>query len=1503
LAGSYLKQLQLAKQLEEKTKEAAKNRSLAEKEHAAFEEFLKICKEVDVNLSEVEKPQQEFEAAMASKDYQSALGYAKKAMEAAKTAYVNRIGEVADSVDELLSLIQGSGGECKAAVDLLDRSRERVVADDFEGAMKLAKNAYDTAERSLHEEFSKVFSQAQEIIMEAKEMGDDVTVYDEQLARAKSSLENQEYAACMTQLTEALDGAGENLKTQVNEAISRTEELESAGEELGADISKVKLHAERARGSLEALKFKEALSYAKRAEGEGENAISARFQDLVRETRENIKKVKAAKEDVTVPQQLLDQALGAFKEKKYIESLHAITSAHEKAHQVQFQLVLEVISHARDRFVLAKKVGLDMTKAIALLNTSRDNLKIGKFEDAMSYAEQSRQEVDTALERFYKARDDLVELSKAVKFVGDLGADTASLRNLLTDARKHFEEKSYDKTVEATRQGLTDAKKLAKDITMEKINSSDKAVKFGRQIGADVTEAEGILQRSLEAMDKDEMLESVNLAESSREASNAAMTRLMSDKLQSIDQFIKGYSGGMALPDVSDLITRSRQNVAAYDFDEAYALLKQATQQIESVGQEECERVISLAKQKIDSARSMGGDPSDLEILLTRAGDALNRKVYEDATARAREVIEQADDMMTKLVQGEQSAMKDILEEARTIGIDIEETKIELMDARTKLDQRDFADAFNMVRRTKTGLQSRITRYDGIKAKIRRVEELISEAGRTKVDTAKFLKKLDAARNAFSSGDLDDAERLLDAAIADTEKSLAMYLAAKFILSSKENIDLAKANGIEVESSEKLLTRAKELMKEKSHEEALATAKKCDEETRNRLTTSISEMIRDLQRLLTDAKNVGVDTLGPEKLAERAAELAREGSYSESLKCISSAREDISHVKSLSSQAAVDIRAARTNLKDAETLDMDVGKARELLDQAVEALSRHQYAIALELARKSSETSSDVTKAQIWNTLGKFKERVEKASSEGLHVGMAERCVADGLQAFKEGKYQDSLKLAMKCESEMERAELQMDISTRAVEMARKKLQDASSDGTRTERVATLVARAEKLLKEGKYVDALSAAIASGDELHIIGENLDGLQVEIGGLRERLERLRNIDIDTSECEETLEMAQEFLAIHDFAKCRDAIKRAATMAAELFENSIEDVMRQNKLMISKAKAMGINTKTSEDLLEVANTSFAEKLWDFAYQQAMGCRDNCIDLISKKITSLADEVKGKMDTLRRNGATVSSVERLLDEARKAGSRGDVAGAFNMLMEADQKISLIEEYHKKYVDISIAAESALENLARFGIPKKEPERLLAMADIERENDYDSAIELVSEALDTAKELTESYSPEITTAISSPGMQQGAEGNLTVTLSNSGKVLAKDVSIRLEGDFEAREPASIPILRPGADESVEVKLKPNQSGSVPIKITVTSKRPLDGKVQTFEFEDALNVFGAGPAYKLARATDVTRCISCQGRIKPGFDILTCRCGGQLHLSCAKRTNQCPVCGQKYEF
>jgi len=1503
VAGNYLKSLQLAKQLEERAKEAGKNKEKAELEHDSLQEFLKTCRENDTDISDVERTLADFNASMNGRDYQTALAHVRKASDEAKSAFVKRIGEVADSAEGLLNLAQIPASDAKGALELLEKSREQVLRDDHQSAMKSAKSAYDAAERALHEYFSSLLSQAQEVLIQAKEMGDDVSLYEELLHKGKSALDKQEYETGLMHVKEALEGAGENVRAQVNTAIEDVEELIAAGDELKADMSKVKAHVDRSKTALDALRFKEALAYAKRAEAEGENSMSSKLQEILREAREGIRKLKTVEEDVTMPQELLEQGQTALKEKNYIEALRAINLANERIREMQFKSVLDVIAQAKDKFVLAKKIGVDMTKAIMLLNTARDNYRLGKFEDSVRYAEQSRKEIDDALAVFYSARDHIVELAKAIRFAEDLGGDPSSVKRVLTDAKKAFESKEYERTAELAKQGLGEARKAAHDRTMDAIDTTDKAFKLGKSVGADMSEAEGLLQRALASMSEEDMPESVKLARAGLDAANAAMTRVLSDRLHNLDQFVQGFSGQEDLTEVAENITEARLRLSDQSFEKASELLKEAQQRIEKAGEEECERLLALATAKIETLKGMDGDAADLEILLNRVKQAMSKKVYEDATARAKEIVESADDMMLKVVQAEFSGIKDTLEEAKAVGIDVESSKARIKEARTSFEKKDLEAAHSTLRDTRVSLKDKITRFDGIKDKIRRAEELISEAQKSRADVSKQSKALEFAKTRFYGGDFDEAEKMLDELTDAAEKKLAMYLAAKFILASKESIDLGEANGVDVSEAQEMLARAKDLMKAKDYEQALETAKSCSDRALQSIAEAAKIMVKDLQRLITDAKNVGVDTSGPEVLAEKAVGLVRAGDYPEALRCIDSAKNDIDQIKNLSSQAAVEIKVARTNLRDAETLDMEVGISRELLDQAVEALTRHQYAIALELAKKSSETSSEVTRNTIWSTLTKFRDRIDRATSEGANIGTAERCVADGIAAFNDKRYQDALRLAMQCEVEMDRAELQREVGSKAVDLAKRKYEEAAEEGITSETVRRLVHEANDLLSKGKYVDALSKALESGDELHLIRESIDTARIELSSVMEQVERLRKVGIDTVQCDEIVDMAHEFLSKHEFTKAEDALHRCSEKAVLLFEDSINEVITQNKDLISRAKSMGLMTKPCEDLMEVAMTSFSEKLWDFAYQQAQACRGMCIEVISKKIDSLAADAAARLEPLRASGASVRPAEELIEQAKEAAVGGNASEAFQMLMEADQRILGIEDSHKKFIDISIAAESAVEVLRRIGVSTAEAERLLALADLEREKDYDSAIEFVAEALDSAKTMIDSYAPEVVGDVSSSGLQEGSEGEISIKLKNTGNVLAKEVTVELSGQFKVVDLPAVGSLRPGTEVLVRVRVIPDVAGDIPVRVNIACRRHFDGAPQSFEFDGSVNAFKSGPPYKVTRAAEVAKCAHCQGKIKQGFDIMSCRCGNVLHLACAKRTGVCPVCGQKYTF
>ena len=330
MSGNYLKSLQLAKQLEQRAKEATKNKKLAEEEREALQKLIDLCEGSGVDLSEMDSTLSEFSASMNAKDYQSAIGYARKAMESAKNAYIKKIADVADSVEALLRLTESSEVESKGALEKLERSKELVLKDALEDAMKQARSAYDAAERTFHENFSQRYSRAQEIINQAKEIGEDVSLFEDLLNRSKSAIEKQDYEGGVSQLNEALEGAGENLKAQITDTLSSAEELMRAGQEIEADTNKAEGHLEHARTALESLKYRDALSYSKRAESDAEKAIASRLNDRMREIRDGMKSMKTVDEDSQESRTLLDKAQEAIRQKQFGEAIEALTKPRRR---------------------------------------------------------------------------------------------------------------------------------------------------------------------------------------------------------------------------------------------------------------------------------------------------------------------------------------------------------------------------------------------------------------------------------------------------------------------------------------------------------------------------------------------------------------------------------------------------------------------------------------------------------------------------------------------------------------------------------------------------------------------------------------------------------------------------------------------------------------------------------------------------------------------------------------------------------------------------------------------------------------------------------------------------------------------------------------------------------------------------------------------------------------------------------------------------------------------
>jgi hypothetical protein len=141
VTSSYLKAMQLTKQLEEKAKEEKKNRRQAEEEMEIAEGILKSAKASDINVAKAEELLVNASSSIEGKEYKDALSHAIQAKDVAMQCFNDGVQSIIDSVDKLAKLGTDVGADCAEGVKLLEEAKSALANKDFEGAMKIAKES------------------------------------------------------------------------------------------------------------------------------------------------------------------------------------------------------------------------------------------------------------------------------------------------------------------------------------------------------------------------------------------------------------------------------------------------------------------------------------------------------------------------------------------------------------------------------------------------------------------------------------------------------------------------------------------------------------------------------------------------------------------------------------------------------------------------------------------------------------------------------------------------------------------------------------------------------------------------------------------------------------------------------------------------------------------------------------------------------------------------------------------------------------------------------------------------------------------------------------------------------------------------------------------------------------------------------------------------------------------------------------------------------------------
>ena len=1492
-----MRDIQLRKQLEERVKEATKNRQQAEKEMAEAGQVLSACKAIDADTREADEALAEATTAISAKDYKLALDKSIEAKEKAKRAYAQRANAIVDSSAGLLNIVKNMGVNTAEGDTALGKARESLAKEDYPTAIDIAQKNWKKFEKVVHEHLARSFTSAQSLIMTAKALEKDTAAVEDLLSRARNAVESNDYELALGYTNECLETIRGELIEEVVKATADVEILMKTAQELGIDVAKMSSLVERSKADADKQEFQKAINTLKQAKAEGDRSLQKGLDTRIAEANKMMQVAVGMGADTTACKALMEQANAAVKEGNFQHAAELGKKALQEIQAAQFQRVLITIASSRDKFVSARNIGADITPAMELLNRARQALQKGSFVEALDCASAAEREADKALGQFHQVESTVKELGKDFIDAEAVGVNTGNARRFLERAKKDINARDFASGLEEVRKAKEELARSEYERTMEVMEQSEFVMTLGERMGAPLEEAQAKLEECIIATKEKHYKTAIELARSASQMAENAIKNQLTDTLAMLRSSMVFLAEDAA--SVRSLVDKAEGAMAARDYDGAFTFVSEARKFVEGKTRSKAEEFHSTLKTAVELGAELGAAVGALAETFKQADAALERG--DTSKIMSMNEIGRAD--LTAVGETVFNLIKDKLIEARNLRINIEDLLQILKRARMSLSKGEMYDAFRLMSECNARTGQIVSMHRDTYNAISSAAALVAEAKKKDVDVASVLEMLLESKKAFERLDYERALELARKSKLETQKLMILYSSAQNIIAAKEKLDIASRLDVDTANLRESLELAKEAMKNKSYEEALSLSTKTQ--------VAIDELIENKIRILISQSETILDAMRDTPLTELRGRLnkARESldkrDWGQSGELAAAIREELERTIKTKEEVGVAIKRCHDMISEVEALNIETPNARKLLEKSEKDAKMGSYNEALVAAQNMMTELEKERDSNVSKTIERFQDAVNKAKRDGIDTRTADKLLEKSREQFREGRYRQALALAMQSEAEAERIGLQQDMAAKAIMTAEKKLKSLTVP---MPEVTNMITGAQRAFEEGDYVKALDLAIRAGDGFNKIRELVE----EINEVKVKAEKITasatTIGADSSSLQRILNEANMAFSSGDPRASRDVYQQCVESGVALCRSHLEQLLAHATRFAEGLKILNIDGAPIMRRLAESKAHIDSENFEAAFRLLEGATIEAKTLMSRLVTDALAASESALEHAKGLKADVGEAEKLLAEARKALDEGRFDTAMRFAMESVTHVESRREFEKKFIDFSYKADSTIRNARKYGIDVAEAEKRLVEALKVKRTDLDKAIEIAEQAFKMAGDAVDAFAPKMEARLDISSAEAAVEMDATLTLMNTGKALAKDVRLKIIGDAEVQGLEDQTAVRAKGEVKIPLKIKMKNLGAVPLAVQIISHRVLDGKEYFQEVIAMVDVVERmlppppppPPPQTIQQiAQGEGRCQVCKGSIKAGFRISVCpSCRKEFHEMCASRIGKCPGCG-----
>ena len=1485
--SGYLRDSQLRRQLEEKVKETTRTRQAAEDGLKSAQEVIDAARKIDANVVEAEKALADATSAMADKDYKLAAERAAEAAERGKRIYRERASAILDSSAGLAALAKGVGADVSEAEAFLGKARDALAAENLGEAVDFAKKAWKRSEKVLSEHLSSSFSQVQALILSAKNLGRDTATVEDLLSRARTAVEGNNFASALDFTKEGLETITEDLTSALDKDFHEAEDLLRAAQELGADVTKANTFLERARSDIASLEFEKANNAVRQCRAESEKALQRSLEGKFADFSKFLAQARAIGADPSPAEGHFTQAQEALKQGNYKGGAQHAKQGFQALQDAQFQRVVAMIGASREKFVAAVNLGIDLKDPLGDLGNARQALQRSAFQEAMDWAKKADDAVDHAVAQYRAAQERLKALHRAFAEAEARGVDTKAARRFAEVARDAYQRHDLGGLEKAIDSAHEELRKSEREEVMRTIERVEFTLTVGEQRGADLSEASKFLEDAIVATKANEHRRALDLTAQAQANAETTLQKFIADRVTTLRNALPHVADDVG--DLKAIILRADAGLASRDFEGAFKSLDEGTQFVEQRTRATAEKLISSLGLTIQLEVDLG--------LGTEAEEPLFRELNASLTAgRIADVLASRDRVQALLEAASEKLLAQVrarIAQAQGLRIDVGDMTDYVNRAQLAVSVQNFAEGLPLLKEAGDRASRATALYRQAHDALSSAAAFIADARKRNVDVAKVVETLVDAKKAFERLDYTQTIELSARAKAETEKLTVLYSSAQKILSNKERMEVASRLGIDAPHLRETAAEAKEAMKAKDYDRALALASRADGEFGSLIREKIAALLTTSESIVGAVEGVNLATVNEETI--RAHQALEAGEFSRATDLALHLRDTLEHLKKQGEEADAAIKRVGELVADAEAMNLEVRSTAALLEKAERAYKMGHFEEAMDHAAQAEVEVSRERDQGIAAMMQRFEDSIGRAKRDGTDTRSAERLFERSREFFRAKKYRQALATALQSEAEAERVALQQGMAAQAVATIEGKLKSLGRPAPSVDRVAE---EARRALAGGDYVKALDLAIRASDTLadfRAAFEEAQEVRVRATALRQTA---REIGAEAEKLDKFVQEGDDALAMGDVESAKASFSQCLEWGIGLLRAQLRESLSKADELVATCRRLDIDSTPALNKLSEARTQIDAENFGVAHacirdgqavaQKALGAR------LNKTLAEAAENVAHA----KKLGSDARSAEELLRQANDQVARGEYLAALDAVGRAVERVESAKVVEKRFIDLTFKAETTIRNGKKYGIDMRAAERRLSESMEARRRDMAEGIKAAEDAYRLAWDAVEAFAPNLKGSLEVGPAQLNEPVDATLTLENVGKGLAKDVRIRVLGDAEAEGVPEITAIRAHGKEVVKFRLKMTEPGSIPLAVQLVSHRVFDDKEyvqETIAQVEVAETPQERPRKLLANLE--SRCPICKGAIKKGFKVLQCSCGRDFHELCASRVGRCPVC------